>query len=202
VRRAYAEYTSAVETLNHARADFLAAEDAIFEAEQADAQEMKSAISLGGTAADQHAHARKARETRDDSATKVTACEELVHERGDAVLESIDSAKREWLDTLNVRLSVASREYHEALATVRELMSAIGNVRWTAEWLARFDAHKMGHGNAPPGVNRVMRYRAPAEHEVKLTGVGRSIFDETIDAMPMLDSLATLVDATPTTAAA
>jgi hypothetical protein len=202
VRRAHAEYEAAVEALNTARADLDVAEDAIVPAGLADVQETKSAIGAGTTAADPHAHTRKARETRDDAATLVSACEQIVHERGDALLESIDTAKREWLDALDVKLSVVAREYHEALATVRDSMRAIGSTRWTFEWLQRFSAHKMGHGNAPPGTSRVMRYREPVDHEIKLTGIGRSMYDETIEAMPMLDTLATLVDATPTTAAA
>ena len=204
VQRAYAEYTSAVETLNEAREELLAAEDAIFEAEQADVQEVKRAIGAGTAVGDQHAHARKARETRDDVATRVTACEQLVHERGDALLQEIDDAKAEWLNDLEAVLLTTAHGYHAAIATVRESMRAIGAGRYTIQWLERFSAHKLSLGGAPPGTARTLRYREPADHEIKLTGVGRSIFDETIDAIPMLDLLETLVDldATPTTAAA
>jgi hypothetical protein len=202
VKREYAEYVSAVETLNAARAELLATEDAIFEAEQADVQEIKSAIGAGTTVTDQHAHARKARETRDDLATRVTACEQLVHERGDALLESIDSSKAEWLEQLEASLVIAAREYHDAIETVRESMRAIGSSRYTTAWLERFSAHKLSLGGAPPGIARTLRYREPYDHEIKLAAPNSAIFDESVDALPMLDTLATLVDATPTTAAA
>jgi hypothetical protein len=204
VQASYKTYRAAVIRLDGERAKLAAAEEELHEAAEKDVRALADAIAAGKDDADPDKLERDARLAKIEQAKRVQACELVVDETGDALLDAVMTFRQQWLDTLHVDVDQAKAKYAAALGDLRRALAVIGAADHDVRWLECFDGSKMGLGKSPPGTSRLLNYQPPPDHPgVRISSRGLpgssaagSMFGEDVDAVTLLDVLDGLVTAT------
>jgi len=190
VTKAHAAYSASVALLSEARAAPATADAAIENGPRADAYKDGKTATLKST------HEAEARTAAAAHRLRVEALEVVVDTDGTAAAHAVDEAKAAWADELRKQAAVAELDYAQAIDDARAAAFTVTSARHDLAWLDGFVAYKLERGNADPGVQRVMNFREAQSYELKVPSAGTPLapFDETIDAVELLNALARAVE--------
>lgn len=194
VAKADRRYRDLVDQLAKHREEHREATEAIEKGHQLDVKAMATAMrGEGEQPSDEGEHERAAREKAESVARQLEAAEVAVDEAGDAVVEAIDAAKASWLDDLRSETAAAEGVYAEAIAQARQAIENLGSKRHVVQWLAEFRPHMFQLGKAPTAPSRHLFYSPVQSYELRVPSAGvraADVFDDEVEAMPLLDALA------------